>query len=439
VTFATTAFFLVAMTPSLAAAAPVALEVDPSQQLTLNLGDDRGEPKFELRFLAAKEVPTVPHASLTRFQTTEGKLLNGKVTATVKKGQEGRSVFVTLAFSGIEDAEAGTYTSSLLLLGKGLTDARATVTLALDPKPVHCANLWAVVLLLLGAGLGLFARWIVTVATKLKGQQDRLDVVEARIHGFEPLPIVFRDKLTALRIQLARGSTDSSETTLKELEDRVGAATQVAEVAASIRASIESQRTQIAAMPNLGEAAGKLAAVLAAEQELVDEALRATDFESKDQQDAREGYLGNVRNVRVFMQEYAVESKRAALEKSLDHYARGEFSAGNSAAPIDQAAGVALLSSPTLPPPATPERGPLSKFRAWVVRNAAVFAAGFTAIALVIVGLFTVYHPDTTFRTDAFMDAVGLFAWGLGSAAAGIGVSELTGKLTESKGAATVK
>jgi hypothetical protein len=90
--------------------------------------------------------------------------------------------------------------------------------------------------------------------------------------------------------------------------------------AASIRASIESQR----------------------KQELIDEALRASDFESDKQQEARNRYLGDVRNVRVF-------------------------------------------------------------------------------------------------RTDAFMDAVGLFAWGLGSAAAGIGLSELTGKLTDAKGAATVK
>jgi hypothetical protein len=119
----------------------------------------------------------------------------------------------------------------------------------------------------------------------------------------------------------------------------------VAEVAASIRASIESQRTQIAAMPNLREA----------------------------------------------------EDKRAALEKSLGHYAHGEFSEGSAAAQIDQVAA----SASGMPQAEGPDNGAASKLRGWVVRNAAV--------------------------------------WGLGSAAAGIGLSELTGKLTDAKGAATVK
>lgn len=430
---------LMAMPSASAAQAPIGLEIDPGQPSpTLNFGDERKESTLAVRFLAAESLDRPPTVSLLPFQTTEGDTLSATVKPEVKLRQQGRTVLVKLPFTELGDAQSGTFASPLLLRGKGVADARATITAKLEPKPVAGAGFWAIVLLLAGAVLGLIVRWVITVGAKLDAQSDRLAVVEAKIEGLEPLPAVFRGKLTALRIQLAQGNAEGAEATLKELEEQTAAAIQVAEVAASIRASIADHEAQIKAMANLGAAAGKLAQVLINERELADKTVNAADFETPASAEARAGYLDDVRRVRVFLSRYAEETSRPALAAALEHFVNGEFKEGAEAAKASVTSGRladAIEEEPTkltVPPtPAAPGRS----LRNWATDNAGTIAAAFTAIALVIVGLFTAYQPDSTFRTDAFMDAVTLFAWGLGSAAAGIGLTELTSKLTAGKAA----
>ncbi len=432
---------VLAVPPSSAVAGPpVGLELDPGQQSpTLDLGDTRDNSTLVVRFLAAKELTGPPSASLLPFQTSDGVVLDAKVKPSVKLHQEGRTVAARIDFSELEQANSGTYTSSLLLRGKGVADARATVTIKLEPTPVFGADLWAVLLLFAGAVVGLIGRWVVTAAAKVHAQADRLAVVEAKIKGVEPLPAAFTGKLTALRIQLAQENTEASEETLKEVENQAVAAIQVAEVVNSMRASIAGHEKQIGEMQSLGEALGKLQQVLVSERELTDRALSAPKFETDEEAQVRAGYLDDMRRVRVFLTSYATEAQRPQLAAALEHFMKGEFEEGDKEAGQATGAAQPLTASMALTPtrpmkssPVHPESDKLS-LRGWAMENAPTIAAGFTAVALVIVGLFTAYHPDSTFRTDAFMDAVALFAWGLGSAAAGIGLAELTGKLTAGK------
>ncbi len=423
------------------AAPPVKIEVDPGQQApVLNLGDKRDDSQLTIRFLAEGQLPGKPTPSILPFQTTEGSVLAAKVKASTWLVQGGETVLVKVSFGDLGSAQAGSYTSSILLRGGGASAARAPLTVKLEPTPVSHANLWAVILLLAGALVGLIGRWVAGAAVKVHGLRDRLAVVEAQVSGLDALPAAYVAKLSALRIQLAQESTSGAEETLAEVEKLTPAAVQVADAVNSMNSAILAHEAQIAAMPDpTDDYKEKLQQVLTSEKEVVENVLREPEFDGADAAQARSGFLDGMRKVRVFLANFASPALRGKLEPALAFFMKAEFDEGDKKAgevldaPAPLTVDMPLMADAALEPPQVPAPEKDRSLRGWAIRNASTIAAGFTAVALVIVGLFSVYHPDSTFRTEAFMDAVSLFAWGLGSAAAGIGLAELTGKLTAGK------
>ena len=426
--------------PAVGAVPQDTLELDPTQPSpTVDFGDGRKLTYLTVRFLAENELKNAPQVSLTPFQTSDGEILKGEVTGTAELIQENRTVRVKLTFDALDDAAAGTYTSGMLLRGQGLADARATITAKLDPKPVCGAALIAIALLLAGAGLGLLGRYIINVGLKLREQQERHVVVETHLGNAAPLPEIYHGKLAALRIQLARGNADSSEATLKEMENKAAAAVQAANDVGTMRGIVAAQEARLED-PSLAALRSRFALVFDAERALIDAAIKSPSFEEEEAVKQRGLQSAEMRLVSSFIENYvdADDATRYKLAPALEYFKKGEFKVGDEKAKelLEQegALGAAVEDQPDPTPAPTPNSVTTKTWRDFLVHHSPTVAAGFTALALVILGLFTLYDPDSTFRTDGFLEGVGLFAWGLGSAAAGTGLAELTGKLTAGRG-----
>jgi len=404
----------------------------------LDFGESRDKRSVTLRFLAASPLAAEPEVSFSDLQTSDGKSLEGKLTTKVTPSADRRTFAVRVDIKPSSSAKAGTYETHALLRESGATDARSTLKVTLADKPVDDANLIAVVLLLLGAGLGLFAKWVAGTASTLKGLGDRLASVEKVIGDHQPIPVVFRSNLIQARSQLAAENAQEAEGTLKNnLEGaKVNAAVDVAEKANAIERKITEQRSAVAAMPELDAGdLGRLNVVLGVEAEWIASIVQEAAYDSADASGARAGRLADAQVFSAFLADFADRGQRAALATTLGAFARGEFAdaktkwqAARPAAAAARAPAAAALASELAPIGSTPDA---SATQSWSVRHAPLLAQGFTALSLVTLGLFTAYDPSTTFRGGhEFLDAVKLFAWGLGSALAGGGVSEIVGKLT---------
>jgi hypothetical protein len=424
-------------TPALAA--DVSLMPDAGQDArTLNLGESRDPATVNIRFVAASKLPATPEADLSDVQTSDGRELDATLpTPKVSLKQGGRTADVAVEVTPGKAAQAGSYVTQLLLRAPGVTDARSNLTVTLSDKPVAAAAFWATLLLLFGAGLGLLARWIAGTASTLKALEDRLATVEASVQGHDPLPIVFRTKLIQVRTQLAYENAGDAENTLKnDLEGpKTTAAIDVADKAQALGRKISEQQSTIAVLPELESAnRGKLEQVLAREREWIDAMVQATDYDSTAQSTERANRLSDAQRFSAFLPYYHDKDKRSALAEALEAFAAGEF--GDAEKKWRDATGApgAEEALGAAPPQVTPQiavGSPGQDLSRWLIRHAPLLAQAFTALGLVILGLFTVYDPSTTFRGgNGFLDAVTLFAWGLGSALAGGGISDITGKLT---------
>jgi hypothetical protein len=68
----------------------------------------------------------------------------------------------------------------------------------------------------------------------------------------------------------------------------------------------------------------------------------------------------------------------------------------------------------------------------WLARHAPGILGVLVVFGLGVAGLYTVFDPNETFRTNAGADAMKLFVWGLAAGLGGATVTQLTGKLTPS-------
>jgi len=433
-----TAFAVASVAPvPFVQAADIVLAPDAGQETrTLNLGDDHDKATVKVRFVSPEKLPTTPEAELADAQTAEGTKLKATITTKVELVQANRTVLVTVTVEPEGAAEPGSYAAPLLLRAPGVADARSTITTKLAPKPIWGAPFWGTLLLLAGAVLGVIARWIANEASALKALQDRLRVLEESTAPYQPLPVEFRSKLGQLRAQLAREDATAAKAMLDDLETKIQDAIDVAETSRTLDRLIVDQATAIAAMPNLGASGALLAQVTAREREFIADIGRGP-FATDAERTARAERIGDAQLFSAFLADYAQEDRRDALAAALAAFARGDFNGAETAwrDATDQEPPARTARQPTPVPPVTHETP--TGLRAWVIRHAPELAQALTALALVIVGLFTLFDADETFRTDAFEDGLTLFAWGLGSALAGLGAADLTGKLTAGRAAPT--
>ncbi len=423
-----------------ASAAEVQLAANTGEETrTLDFGESRDKRSATLRFLAASKLEAAPEVSFSDLQTSGGKSLEGTLSYTRTLASDGRTVAVQVTIKPKSSAAAGTYETRVLLREAGVTDARSTLKVMLADKPVSGANLLAVVLLVLGAGLGLFAKWVAGTASTLKGLGDRLASVEKIIGDHQPIPVVFRGKLILVRSQLAAENAQEAENTLKnDLEGaKVNAAVDVAEKANAIERKITEQRAALATMAELdpGDLA-KLREVLVIEADWIASMVQDTAYDSTEAGTRRAGHVADAQVFSAFLADYADKDQRAALATALKAFRGEDFADAKTKwqaalPPAAAAAGVPLAAAPAGPLAPIARAQDASATQSWAVRHAPLLAQAFTALSLVTLGLFTAYDPSTTFRGGyEFLDAVKLFAWGLGSALAGGGISEIVGKLT---------
>jgi hypothetical protein len=412
---------------------PVTLSPDAGHETrTLNFGEERGQKTVTIRFLAAAPLEDAPEGDLTDAQTSTGEKLEGSVRITrVTLKQGNRTVLVTVAAEPTSNDDAGSFDSQLLLRGTGVTDARSKLTITLAAEPVSGAWLFALVLLVVGAGVGVFARWLGTEAVGLKRLQDRLAGIEAMVAGHEQrLPLAFKVAVVQARSQIANEEASAAGTTLTDLEAKAQAAVAAAAATARLQDLLAAQEQSIAAMPNLGAAASRLRQVLARELSFADE-FAAADYSSDAARQRRAELLADAQRFSGFLPHYAVESKRPALDEALELFEQGKFAEAEQAwtAAMDAEAPLGVTQE-TPPEPAA--RMPTSKgtVRGWLIRHSPDIWLGISAGAIALLGVFAVYDPSETFRSEPFLDAVELFAWGLGSALAGAGIADLAGKLT---------
>ncbi|MBA3262356.1 MAG: hypothetical protein H0T69_07810 [Thermoleophilaceae bacterium] len=334
-------------------------------------------------------------------------------------------------------AEAASYDTQMLLRGADVTDARSTLTIKLDPPPVCGAWLKAILLLLGGASLGVIARWIATEASALRGLQNRLGIIETTVapHA-QRLPIAFSAALVKARMQIDNEDTSGAATTLTDLEAKTPAAVMAAIATARLHELLAAQETSIASMPNLGPAAARLGQVIGLERSFADE-FAADDYSTDAGNERRKQRIADVQRFNAFLPDYAIESNRKPLDDALELFQQDNFAAAAEkwAADADKEAPLGAAAPPAAPQLASP---PARKrtLRNWVIRRSPEIWLAITALALALLGLFTVYDPATTFRTEPFLDSAELFAWGLGSALTGAGIADLATKLSAGKPAA---
>jgi hypothetical protein len=419
----------------------IALTPDAGQDArTIDLGDSRSAQTVTIRFVAPAKLAETPAPSVTDAQTSDGRPMDGTLTPSAELAQGNKTVIVSVKIAPKEDAEAGSYDTQVLLRATGVSDARSKLTIKLGDKPVCAANLWAVLLLLLGASLGLLARYVAGLASQLKAVEDRLAAVQAQVAGHQPLPAVFHAKLADVAAKIAADNAADAATTLtNDLEGvKTTAALDVAAKAGAIARAVSEQQVAIAAMPPDVTPAqrGELEQVLARARDAAEDLVNASDYAADGKPAERAALVNGVRGFSGFLAYYREAGRRDALADALAHFTAGEFTEANDAwrtavsSPPPPAGALGVAAAGAMAAPAGGAGGGTS-LKQLIIRHSPLIAQAFTALGLVILGLFTVYDPSTTFRGDAgFLDAVKLVAWGLGSALAGGGISDIAGKLT---------
>jgi hypothetical protein len=330
------------------------------------------------------------------------------------------------------------------LAGKGISPARSTLTLALDPEPVKCAWLWAIVLLVVGAGLGVGIRQLADKGAALQDLYGQLDIVLGTIRGVSPIPIPFSNRLIAARKYLAQSNVEPAKNNLEALDKQATSVVLLAGTLREMAEEIDGHARDVATIPDLdGTQRSMLRRATAQEREFLTELLQEDDVTTDEAKTKREERAQDIDSFGAFLDDYrsATSQVRGKLASALRAFAEKEFAKGREewkkaieeagGAPSTATAGLAQRAVVEPAGPAIPtdagDRPP------WRIRHARLLLQLATVLGLLVLGLITVFEPDETFRSDGFADGVALFAWGLGSALAGTQAIDLAGKLAPQK------
>jgi hypothetical protein len=416
---------------------------------TINFADERGKRTIHFYFTAASALSAAPNATVRGVATADGSQFNGTIVSQATLADDGKTVDVAVSANPAK-TKAGDYTGDLLLRGTGVTDARATLGLKLHALPWPSgseAAAWgsAFGLLLLGAGIGALAQWLAGPGSKLHDLVNRYEIVSALGGGLQSPPPGYKTALLEAGAQLTHRELDAAEETIKALETKTPLVAKISAMVGALNSLFASQRTLIDQL-GLGAAErGRLMEIVGVEETVRDDLLSDGWPEATTALAAGREKLPHLRNVSAFLSLYSDHGQSAGFKNAVQKYLRADYAAAEqdwTSVPSEQERAAAraqstaatelhrMVESGAFEPI---EHRRLERVRhpsMWLARHAPGILGLLVVFGLGIAGLYTVFDPNETFRTDAGTDAIKLFVWGLAAGLGGATVTQLTGKLT---------
>lgn len=451
------------------AASPVALTAEPGDEArTLDFGENRDPETMHLSFAAASALSSPPKVVVSDLRTSDGKLFTGSLDATTSL-PDPRTLVVALTIDP-KDAASGDYAGSVVVRGSAVSDARSSLTVKLAAIGWSDGAAWFVAILSLGLGaaIGLFLKWLGDTGAKLQDLLGQYKVLEAATASIGALPSLFQAQMVMVQQYLAQGKAADAETALTTLKQGTSALIKAGGVLDAMKNAIEQQSKTIENWTDLeARDRGLLNRVVAIETDQLSDLISDAWPEPDSGADARKKLAGEIQDFSSFLAAFAQATDRARLQPALALFVESDFDkaaeswhgiptpagaagggdAGGAAPGVPEAPAAetpqiqSLMISGDVPvalaetieeTPASPSQGTSAtlRFRDRVTAHAALLLQIGTAVVLVVVGLVTVFHPETMFRGQASKDILALLAWGLAAGLTGASLTDLAGKIS---------
>lgn len=409
--------------------------------LTRNFGERRGPQTINVLIDADAALTSAPAVAVDDVQNSDGTLLDGTVSATADL-VGGRSVRVPLVVDPADSAEAGTYAVKLRLRGPEITSTDVMVAVELERSP-DGAGAWVLALAALTAGLAIGAavKWFAERGTELRALVQRRTLLTATLADAGPVPRSLRRALQRVDLLLAQGNITLVTSELAGLEVGMRTLLPALDALAPARDAVTAQESRIPLMAAAPALEARLRGVISVERQQIQAAVDAT-WPTPDDATAgaaqRTALRSHVDGFTTFLDEYRTPGSRDGVsaemfDKALSEYEAGKFTeaqgtwspqiaGADDAETPDGAAGEPAIDLPGI--------GTMSKFRWWLVSHAPTALGLLTAASLAIIGLFTIFDPDTMFLSDDARDVLLLVLWGLGTSLTGVTAAQLAAKAT---------
>jgi len=453
----------------------VALTTEPGDEArTIDFGESRDRETIHLSFAAASPLSSPPRVVMSDLRTGDGKLFTGSVDATTSL-LDPRTLVVALTIDP-KAAASGEYSGSVVVRGSAVSDARSSLTVKLAAIGWPDSAAWFVAILALGIGaaIGLFLKWLGDTGAKLQDLLGQYKVLKAATASIGALPSLFQAQMVMVQQYLAQGKAADAETALATLKQGTSALIKAGGVLDAMKNAIEQQSKTIETWTDLeARDRGLLNRVVAIETDQVTNLISDAWPEPDSGAEGRKKLAGELQDFSSFLAAFAQTTDRARLQPALTLFVESDFDKAAeswhgiptpAAAGGGDAAGAApgvpeapaaetpqiqsLMISGDVPvtlaerieeTPASPSQGTSAKlrFRDRVTAHAALLLQIGTAVVLVIVGLVTVFHPETMFRDQAGKDILALLAWGLAAGLTGASLTDLAGKVSSGSSASS--
>jgi hypothetical protein len=408
----------------------------PDGEVKRDLGEHRDARTVTLLLDAAETLTSAPAVGLTDATTTNGKPFDGTITATADL-VGGKAVRVPVVVDPADAAKPGTYNLTVRLRGPEIASEDVPLALTLSRSPGSGAALaLALLALVIGLALGGLLKWFADRGTKLRELLQRAAVLGAALRDVGRTPQALGRSLSRMRLMLAQGNAAGAETELNALE---GGLPKLLPALDRLRRTAAVFPVQEVLIPAMGADAAlvlRLTRVVTIErqklEEQIDDAWPAPD----DNKDAREALLQQFNGFTAFLNHYKHPDARAGasaakFETALAAYEAGNFIEAHNAWKPPAAQGTE--SGPTAQGEQAldlPAASTMSQFQWWLAMRSPGAVGLLAAIALALVGLYTIFEPDTMFLTDDVGDFLLLILWGFGTALTGVTVTQLAAKAT---------
>lgn len=411
-----------------AAAASLTLVGAEDGKANYDFGENRSNKVLTLVYSASEPVSSPPSVVLSDAKGKDG-LFGGSLSAAAEVVGEGIvKVNVTVEPGSVSP---GTYTSEILLRGEKIENTNTPLVLEFSRSPCEAmAVLIAIVLLIIGVGLGCLLKWLSGSGAKLRLLLTRYEQLSASFEGDEWTPDALKRALADIRVWLGMGEADSAEEKLNVVAEKAEAVLTVMQLLGRLKAKVDDAAARVEKLQSLeSNAEMRLKDAIKLEREWLEQMREATYPKPEDEKDSREEKVGWITEFGIFLGEYEDPTKRdGKWDEALTMYSRGEFAAAKAkwsepvAAAAADAAAEELSSTPV-------DAGFWSKVKWWAIRHSPALVGLLIAFGIVMVGLQTVFDPKTMFLESDFRDGLSLIAWGFGSALVGLTTTELASKV----------
>jgi hypothetical protein len=440
VRLATWTAWLLAGLLTMPAAAGAAAKLTPHElSVKRSLGENREPRTIRLQFQASETVANVPSVVVSDTRGPGGEAFTGTVTATAQLISN-QTVTVDVMVDPMP-RDLGDFTTDVSVRGGDVEAADVPLTVTLTRNPTRTgAWVLAIVALVLGILAGLALRWVSGTGSKLRDLLGRHEVVLGSLRGLRHRPTGLERDLGTVRRLLAQGDVTRAEAAIQTLEQRIAATLPALDALDVAAARVDEHERGVAGLPGL-DAAGRRALldVVAVERRALADAVREAYPDPEPGKATRLARVQGIAQFSAFLDSYADPAQRDGdMAAALDLYRTDQFTAAYAKwSAVGPAAAAASKRAPALDDKEAemplPAAGRTSGLLWWAARHAPTLFGLLGAVALVILGLQTVFDVDTMFMTDDVENFLTLIAWGLGSALVGLTTTELASKLAPAR------